>query len=106
MPARVNKSEHRLTKNEVSEHTVRRELFEALVTECDCNELLAETIAVLAEDMYLLRTLDYARRGKLSHVVGEFQIWTALERKLNSDCMRHEELFGWVLNEDLLIMGR
>ena len=74
----LNHQEAILTAGNIKEQQHRRELYEALVTECDFPELLAETVAVLCSKFTLTAVLSYARRGNARYVLYTFNNWKEL----------------------------
>lgn len=74
----LNHQEAILTAGNIKEQQQRRELYEALVTECDFPELLAETVAVLCSKFTLDSVLGYARRGSSAFVLYTFNNWGGL----------------------------
>lgn len=74
----LNHQEAILTAGNIKEQQHRRELYEALVTECDFPELLAETVAVLCDKSTLNSVLGYARRGSSAFVLYTFNSWLEL----------------------------
>lgn len=75
----LNTQEAILTAGNIKEQQQRRELYEALVTECDFPELLAETVAVLADPGVLTYSVAPARRGDSLAVITEFANWYGIE---------------------------
>lgn len=77
---RTNKQDYILAPSVVDEQRQRREIYEALVIACDLPELLAETIAVLADRDVLSAILARARTGRAHDVIYEFTQWENVEK--------------------------